>query len=90
MKKRKKRRKILKKGILENNESIPEEQTEYNSELSDSENNSEILDDNARILKIEKGGKKILAKNFDIVLLIKIIDVKGKNMIKWIRKNKKS
>ena len=76
-----KQKKRLKKG-LNNNETIKEESYEYNSELLDSENISEYGEDEARILKIPKGGKKSLAKNFDTLLIIKVIEANGKNMIK--------
>ena len=76
-----KKKKRLRKG-LNNNDTIKEESDEYNSELLDSENISEYGEDEARILKIPKGGKKSLAKNYDTLLIIKIIEANGKNMIK--------
>ena len=55
---------------------------EYNSELLDSQNFSEYGEDDARFLKIPKGGKKNLAKNYDTLLIIKVHEAQGKNMIK--------
>jgi len=79
--KKQKKKKRLRKG-LNNNDTIKEESDEYNSELLDSENISEYGEDEARILKIPKGGKKSLAKNYDTLLIIKVIEANGKNMIK--------
>ena len=79
--KKQKKKKRLRKG-LNNNDTIKEESGEYNSELLDSENISEYGEDEARILKIPKGGKKSLAKNYDTLLIIKVIEANGKNMIK--------
>ena len=79
--KKQKKKKRLRKG-LSNNDTIKEESDEYNSELLDSENISEYGEDEARILKIPKGGKKSLAKNYDTLLIIKVIEANGKNMIK--------
>ena len=85
-----KRKKKLRKGLYPNNDTIPEEQSEYNSDLLNSENISEFGNDDKRILKIPKGGKKSLAKNFDTVLIIKIIEASGKNMIKVDKKEYKN
>ena len=85
-----KKKKKLVKGLHQTNETIPEEESEYNSELLDSENISEFGDDDARILKIPKGGKKSLAKNFDVALVIKIIEANGKNVIKVDEKEYKN
>ena len=81
--KKKKMKKKLVKGLKNNNnETIPEESNEYNSENLNSDNISEFGEDDARILKIPKGGKKSLAKNYDTVLVIKIIEAHGKNLIR--------
>ena len=80
---KKKMKKKLVKGLSNNNnETIPEESNEYNSENLNSDNISEFGEDDARILKIPKGGKKSLAKNYDTVLMIKIIEAHGKNLIR--------
>ena len=81
-KKRLEKKKRLRKGFTHNNDTITEEKSEYNSELLESENISEFDDNDAKILKIPKGGKKSRAKNYDTVLVIKIIEANGKNMIK--------
>jgi hypothetical protein len=83
----KKRKKHLVKGIKEN---ISEKSSEYNSDLLDSENISESGEDDARILKIPKGGKKSLAKNYDTILIIKILEANGKNMIRVDKKEYKN
>ena len=44
-------------------------------------NVSEYGDDDARFLRIPKGGKKSMAKNYDTLLIIKVHHAKGKNMI---------
>ena len=88
---KKKMKKKLVKGLSNNNnETIPEESNEYNSENLDSENISEFGEDDARILKIPKGGKKSLAKNYDTVLMIKIIEAQGKNLIRVDKKEYKN
>ena len=80
---KKRMKKKLVKGLSNNNnETIPEESNEYNSENLNSDNISEYGEDEARILKIPKGGKKSLAKNYDTVLMIKIIEAHGKNLIR--------
>ena len=89
-KKLEKKKKKLVKDLNKNIDTIPEEESEFNSELLDSENISEFGDDDARILKIPKGGKKSRAKNFDTVLVIKIIEANGKNMIKVDKKEYKN
>ena len=86
-----KKMKRLVKGLShKNNETIPEESNEYNSDNLDSENISEYGEDDARILKIPKGGKKSLAKNYDTVLMIKIIEANGKNIIRVDKKEYKN
>ena len=88
---RKKKMKRLVKGLSKkNNETIPEESNEYNSDNLDSENISEYGEDDARILKIPKGGKKSLAKNYDTVLMIKVIEANGKNIIRVDKKEYKN
>ena len=88
---KKKMKKKLVKGINnKNNETIPEDSNEYDSENLDSENISEFGEDDARILKIPKGGKKSLAKNYDTVLIIKIIEAHGKNLIRVDKKEFKN
>ena len=90
LKRKEKKKKKLVKGLNQKIDTIPEEESEFNSELLDSENISEFGEDDARILKIPKGGKKSRAKNFDTVLVIKIIEANGKNMIKVDEKEYKN
>ena len=73
-KKKKKKGKKLIKGFSKKNETIQEEDEDENSDSLVSDDISEGGDDNARILRIPKGGKKSLAKNYDTVLIIKIIE----------------
>ena len=70
-KNKQKKGKKLKKGVTDKIEEIKEEEDE-NSDSLVSDDISEGGDDNARILKIPKGGKKSRAKNYDTVLTIKI------------------
>lgn len=90
LKRKEKKKKKLVKGLNQKIDTIPEEESEFNSELLDSENISEFGDNDTRILKIPKGGKKSRAKNFDTVLVIKIIEANGKNMIKVDEKEYKN
>jgi len=87
----KKKRKLKKgKGIIEDDSDSSEknqiekivEEDEYNSELLDSQNFSEFGEDDARFIKIPKGGKKGAARNYDTILVIKVHEAQGKNMIK--------
>ena len=88
--KKKKKGKKLIKGFSKKNETIQEEDEDENSDSLVSDDISEGGDDNARILRIPKGGKKSLAKNYDTVLIIKIIEANGKNMIKVNKKKYKN
>ena len=88
-KNKQKKGKKLKKGVTEKIEEIKEEEDE-NSDSLVSDDISEGGDDNARILKIPKGGKKSRAKNYDTVLTIKIIEANGKNVIKVNEKKYKN
>ena len=88
-KNKQKKGKKLKKGVTDKIEEIKEEEDE-NSDSLVSDDISEGGDDNARILKIPKGGKKSRAKNYDTVLTIKIIEANGKNVIKVNEKKYKN
>ena len=59
-----------------------EDDDDYNSDLLNSQEFSEFGEDEARFLKIPKGGKKNAAKNYDTLLIIKVHEAQGKNMIK--------
>ena len=93
-KRQKKKKKLVKGGIIieeNSSENSSEEKDkndneenndEYNSDLLNSQDFSEFGEDEARFLKIPKGGKKNAAKNYDTLLTIKIHEAQGKNMIK--------
>ena len=63
-----------------------ENKDDYNSDNLDSQGFSEYGEDEARFLKIPKGGKKNAAKNYDTLLIIKVHEAQGKNMIKVDKK----
>ena len=89
----KKKKKLVKNRNHTKSKKEEDNISEYNSDILTSENITEYGDDDARILKIPKGNKKSLAKNFDTLLVIKIIEADGKNAIKVddkIYKNLKS
>ena len=91
-KKLRKKKKLKKGGILEDeDEKIEEKSNEndegekennYNSELLDSQKFSEYGEEDTIFLNIKKGGKKNSAKNYNTKLLIKIHEANGKNIIK--------
>ena len=87
---KKKKRKLIKKRDIISEEDEEEENTELNSSDLNSDNITEFGEDDARILKIPKGGKKSLAKNYDTILVIKIIEAKGKNVVRVDKKEYKN
>ena len=82
MKNRKKKKKLVKSSDLDDKLEDISEENEYNSELLESQDISEYGDDDARFLKIPKGGKKSKAKNYDTLMIIKVHDAQGRNMIR--------
>ena len=79
---KKKNRKLVKSSNLDDKLENISEENEYNSELLESQDISEYGDDDARFLKIPKGGKKSKAKNYDTLMIIRVHDAKGRNMIR--------
>ena len=92
-----KRKKLVKGGVIleenssdnssdnnseEKDKNNDENKDDYNSDLLNSQDFSEFGEDEARFLKIPKGGKKNAAKNYDTLLTIKVHEAQGKNMIK--------
>ena len=70
------------KDLQDNSSEESEEKYDYNSEILDSQNFSEYGDDYARFIKIPKGGKKNPMRNYGTLLIIKVHEALGKNMIK--------
>ena len=81
-KKKKKKKKLVKSINLDDKLDDISEENEYNSQLLESQNVSEYGDDDERFLKIPRGGKKSEAKNYSTLMIIKIHDAQGKNMIR--------
>lgn len=77
-----KKKRLVKSSNLDDKLEDISEENEYNSELLESQDISEYGDDDARFLKIPKGGKKSKAKNYDTLMIIKVHDAKGRNMIR--------
>jgi hypothetical protein len=90
--KKKKNKKLIKGGGIKNDDNFDkklkesnseesDDNDDYNSEKLDSENFSEYGEDDARFIKIPKGGKKKAMKNYGTLLIIKVHEAYGKNMI---------
>ena len=88
-KKTKKNKKLVKGGGIENDDEFAEkldknnEFNEYDSQLLDSQKFSEYGGENDTIfIRIPEGGKKDVMRNYSNILIIKVLEALGKNLIK--------
>ena len=79
---KKKKKRLVKSSNLDDKLDDISEENEYNSKLLESQDISEYGEDDSRFLKIPKGGKKSKAKNYDTLMIIRVHDAEGRNMIR--------